>query len=291
MASLARADLEALLRSRNLDRTLTSTLPAPIPGGAHDALPTGIVQLDRLLGGGVPRGALSEITGARSSGRASVLQAMLASALGAGELVTLIDPLDMFDPPSAAAAGVETRRLLWVRGEPWQPGPAVTHAGPAARLLAVVERGVKAFNLVLQAGGFGLVVLDLAEVPASVLTQLPWTTWFRLQRVVEATSTACVVVGPVPMARSAGGVTMTLQAARKGIWTEGAAHLFLGLEFDVRVVRARAATTTTCRVQAAARSGSAVRPYGGSPATGSSSVAAFPVAARGARERRAAMCR
>jgi len=301
MASLARADLEALLRSRQLDRTLTSALPVPAPGGAHDALPTGIAPLDRLLGGGVPRGALSEVTGARSSGRTSVLQAMLASAINAGELVALIDPLDMFDPPSAAAAGIDTRRLLWIRGEPWQAGPAAAAyvapqagsraAGPATRALAVVERGVKSLNLVLQAGGFGLAVLDLAEVPAAVIRQLPWTTWLRLQRVVEGTSIACVVVGPAPMARSAGGVTMALQAARRGVWTEGAARLLLGLEFDVRVIRARAATAVACRVRAAACGGSWAQPHGEPVASARVPVAAFPAAVQDARARHAARSR
>jgi RecA/RadA recombinase len=117
MANLARADLEALLRSRQLDRTLTSALPLSDPGGGSGVLPTGLASLDRILEGGVPRGALSEIAGARSSGRTSVLLALLASAIGSGELAALVDPLDRLDPTSAAAAGVETSRVLWVRGE------------------------------------------------------------------------------------------------------------------------------------------------------------------------------
>src|SRR5687767_2765871 len=62
--SLARAELESLLRTRQLDRTLTTTLP---PGDETTVAATGIGALDALLGGGLPRGHLSEIVGPRSS--------------------------------------------------------------------------------------------------------------------------------------------------------------------------------------------------------------------------------
>src|SRR5437763_17189005 len=116
MAMLARADLEALLRARKLDRTLTSTLP---PLDSRDELaiaPTGITALDARLGGGFPRGQLSELVGPRSSGRTSVLLRLLAAATARGELAALVDAGDRFDVASAAAAGIDLEQLLWVRG-------------------------------------------------------------------------------------------------------------------------------------------------------------------------------
>ena len=53
---------------------------------------------------------------------------------------------------------------------------------------------MKALNLVLQAGGFGVVAIDLADVPPRALKRLPFTTWMRVQRAIEGSDTACVLV-------------------------------------------------------------------------------------------------
>jgi recombination protein RecA len=73
-----------------------------------------------------------------------------------------------------------------------------------------LDRAIKALNLVLQAGGFGLVAIDLADVPLEAIKRLPFTTWLRLQRVLEGTTTACVLVAGDAVARSAGGVSIRL---------------------------------------------------------------------------------
>src|SRR5262245_49189658 len=101
--ALARAELESLLRTRRLDRTLTTALPALREA---DTAPTNIAALDALVGGGLPRGQISELVGCRSSGRTSLMVQMLASATARGELVALVDALDMLDVESTAAAGV-----------------------------------------------------------------------------------------------------------------------------------------------------------------------------------------
>ena len=94
--------------------------PAGEPAGATSPrwlVPTGIAELDARLQGGIPRGHLSEFVGPRSSGRLAVVVSALAGATARGEAVALIDPLDMFDPVSAAASGIDFARMLWVRGE------------------------------------------------------------------------------------------------------------------------------------------------------------------------------
>src|SRR5689334_5695010 len=95
---LPRADLESLLRARRLDRTLTTVLPpidqAGAPAGRDLSMvvaPSGIAHLDARLGGGFPRGHLSEVAGSRSSGRTSVLLQTVAAATARGELVGLVD--------------------------------------------------------------------------------------------------------------------------------------------------------------------------------------------------------
>src|SRR5436189_3894602 len=112
MAALARAELESILRTRRLDQTLTTH--GVVPDRTLTA-PTDVGSLDDRLAGGFPRGQLSEIVGTRSSGRMSLLLQMLAAATTRGELVALVDALDMFDVESAAAAGIDFRRLLWIR--------------------------------------------------------------------------------------------------------------------------------------------------------------------------------
>src|SRR6187401_1137705 len=114
--ALARADLESLLQTRQLARTLT---PAPSSTGVLDEYAaglTGVPALDVRLSGGFPRGQLSELVGPRSSGRTSLLLRLLAAATARGELVALVDALDMLDVESAASAGVDLERLLWIRG-------------------------------------------------------------------------------------------------------------------------------------------------------------------------------
>ena len=94
-------------------------------------------------------------------------------------------------------------------------------------------------NLVLQAGGFGCVVLDFADVPPVALRRIPFTTWLRVQRIIDGSDTACVLIAPHPLARSAGGLTLSL--AGRVRWTGDAArsrHL-TGADIDVRVVSPR----------------------------------------------------
>jgi len=236
LATLARREsLLTALKARRLDRTLTTALPPLDPHDEASIGATGIDLLDASLGGGFPRGQLSELVGARSSGRTSVLMTMLAAATGRGELTALVDALDTFDVESAAAAGVDLDRLLWIRGH------VVTNPGMCRDLnQRAMEQAVKALTLVLQAGNFGLVAFDVADAPADAWRRLPFTTWLRLQRMVEGRLTICVLVGNEAMARSAAGLTLTLEGLRaegSGL-REGSELRAEGL-VRARVVRAR----------------------------------------------------
>ena len=127
----------------------------------------------------------------------------MAAATVRGELVGLVDALDMLDVESAAAAGVALDRLLWIRGH------VVTNPGACRDLnQRALEQAIRALTLVLQAGNFGLVVFDVAEAPADAVRRLPFTTWMRLQRIIEGSQTACLLVGGEAMARSSAGLTL-----------------------------------------------------------------------------------
>jgi hypothetical protein len=232
--AVSRDHLESLLRARKLDHTLNA--------GETDTLttrwlvPTGMADLDARLDGGIPRGHLSEVIGPRSSGRLAVLVSALAGATSRGEAVALIDPLDMFDPVSAASSGIDFQRLLWVRGEASSPA-RLSLSCEYGTLQKSLDRAVKALNIILQAGGFGLVVLDLGVVAAQTIKRLPYTTWLRLQRIIEGSETACVVIGSEPIARSAGGVSLQLGGPHAGSPKPEASFI------DARVVRSRAMET------------------------------------------------
>jgi recombination protein RecA len=134
---------------------------------------------------------------------------------------------------------VRLDRVLWVRGETSTaafPPPTAGRRQPGAD--RAIERALKAANLILQAGGLSLVALDLADAPIHALRRIPMTTWLRLQKVLEGQQAAAIVTGPVPMSRSAGGVTLKL-ARDSGSATRTSAPLFPAIESEVRIQRAR----------------------------------------------------
>lgn len=263
--------MEALLREKKLDGTLTSSSLWTSEARAARVVSTGWPEIDAPLGGGFPRGECSEIVGARSTGRTSVLCALLASAAARGELVALVDPCDRFDPLSAAELGLDLDRLVWARGTTPEPrardprGGRAMHAGQArhesfrggtgrdarlrAREMAEAEgrrldRAIKAFGLILQAGGFGAVAIDLADVSSPALRRLPFTTWRRLQRLLEGRDTVGLLLAAEPLGRSARGVTLRLTMGEAGahqrwVGESDRARLFAGFALHPQVHCAR----------------------------------------------------
>jgi hypothetical protein len=151
---------------------------------------------------------------------------MLAAAASRGEAIALIDTCDRFDPCSAERAGLDLSKLLWIRD-----------TGNALRAL-------KAMNLVLLAGSFGLVAFDVVDVHAAVLRQFPLTTWMRMARVIEGSQTAAVVVASERLARSPGGVTIAFEPAPNvstAQWagTSDRARLLRAIDLRPRVVGGR----------------------------------------------------
>ena len=252
MTHPAVAVLESALRSRKLDRTLTTTLPAIEWADPSCLLPMGIPAVDGCLHGGLPRGQLSELVGQCSSGRMTLLLQLMAATTRRGEIVAFVDTHDRFDVAPAAAAGVDLDRLLWIRGT-----AAARDAGLAARdsggaLDRAIDRALKALNLVLQAGGFAIVAIDFADMSSMVLRQIPFTTWPRVQRAIEGSDTACVLVTSEPLARSAGGLTLSLTGRSTWAGTSGRSHVLQGIDIRVRVVSPRKRIDGDVRVNAVA---------------------------------------
>jgi len=195
---------------------------------APEMVSSGIRELDALTGG-LPRGCLTEVCGATSSGRTSLLLAALAAATQQQEACTLVDVSDAFDPISAAAAGVDFERLLWVRcGVHPREGHHFSRADKAClgvrvpvpegkkRRLAEgpIEQALRVTDLLLQSGGFGLVMIDLGDVTFQMARRIPLTSWFRFQRAVERTSTVLFVVTPTPCAQTCASLLLKVSAKK-----------------------------------------------------------------------------
>jgi hypothetical protein len=155
---------------------------------------------------------------------------------------------------SAAAMGLDLSRLLWVRGT-MIPNGAVragvaqggaratsSHAAPGELLTRAIDRAIKSFGLVLQSGGFGVVALDLADVPMRAVRRLPFTTWLRAQRLIEGRDTVGIVIAQEPIARSARGVTMRLtgEGSSAPAWSGAGdrSRLFTGFTLHPQVASA-----------------------------------------------------
>ena len=291
-----------LSRSSALRLQVESALAHRVPAAltvrekpASEVFPTGIAALDALTGmGGLPRSALTEICGPASSGRTSVLLSLLAQATAQQEACALIDATDAFHPESAQAAGVDLARLLWVRckaaSSPQRTQSAQREAkvepqkrleralaqktdamaggsfrrdrAPRKKDFARLEQALKATDLLLQSGGFGLLVVDLADIAPDIARRVPLTSWFRFRRAVEETSTALVVLEQEPFARTCASLVLRF-SHKQAKWTSLFASEFYapapencaappahsrvlgGLELDVEVIRTRKASQSS----------------------------------------------
>jgi hypothetical protein len=147
-----------------------------LPARRRNFRPSGLAQLDAVLAGGFCKGALTEIVAEQSgTGGTFLLCSILRQAVQGGQLSAFVDGSDSLDVTQFEPEVLS--RLLWVRCR-----------GAAEAL--------KAADLLLRDGNLPLVLLDLAGNPAAQFRDIPATTWYRLQRIVEQTSTICVTLTP-----------------------------------------------------------------------------------------------
>jgi hypothetical protein len=159
-----------------LRQQLAAILAPPRVGDAA-AIPTGIAALDRALSdGGVPSGRLTEIQGARGSGRTTLVRHLVLTAVESRRWVAVIDSSRTLAPREWAEAG-ESGRLWVIR----PPG---------------ADRSAWCADILLRSGAFSLVVLD--SPPA-----LPRPVAIRLTRLAKEHDVAFVVVGDHPVIGSA----------------------------------------------------------------------------------------
>lgn len=158
-----------------------------------EVIATGVAHIDSLAGGGLPRGAITEIFGPASSGRTSFLLSTLAAATNHEEVCALVDMNNTLDPESAGRANVNLDRLLWIRCD------------------NNLEHAFKATDLLLQGGGFGIVMLDLGDLSAKAARRIISSWWFRFRRVVENSPTALLVITQDLSVRSCAALSLEMK--------------------------------------------------------------------------------
>ena len=219
-----------------IETALAGRVPAPFaPRPVQvETAPFRIAEVDALTGG-LPRGGLTEICGPLCSGRATLLLSALASGTAHAEACALVDGRDSFDPHSAAAAGVKLERLLWVR-------------------CRNIDQCLRATDLLLQGGGFGLIALDLSVLPPKTVRYVPLNVWFRFRRAVENTSTILLLLDQESNAGTCASLVLRLaseparwaepQARRAAFTANSCACLLDGAQIQAQLVRSRLQTAS-----------------------------------------------
>jgi hypothetical protein len=205
---------------RQIELELESRFPAalsPTPAAFREVAATGIAEVDRLLDGGFPVGAISEIVGPVCSGRTTLALAFLAERTAESRFCAWVDASDALDPESAAASGVQLQQLLWVRCSDAasmrkrnEGRAAAMHAKPWTRL----DQALRATDLLLQAGGFAAIVLDLGEIAPEHGSRIPLATWFRFRQAADRTRASLLVLGLAAYAQSSAAVVLECSPMR-----------------------------------------------------------------------------
>jgi recombination protein RecA len=184
----------AALRA-HVESLLSERIPRPFQYSDRQAVETvssGIAEIDSLTGG-LPRGGLTEIFGAPGCGQTTLLMASLASRTMASEVCALVDAHDSFDPHAAEASGVNLKRVLWVR-------------------CRNIDHALRATDLLIHGGGFGLIALDLSDIAPRTVRQVPLNAWFRLRRAVENTPTILMAIEQESNAKTCASLVLRLDS-------------------------------------------------------------------------------
>jgi recombination protein RecA len=300
-----------------IESALAHKIPSALSPSVRTVRPvvsSGVESLDSLLAGGIPIGGMSEVTGPECSGRTSLAHSLVARVIESGKVAAWIDVSDTFDAASAAAAGIELERLLWVRcgitktshleqvpefvlpdsylipptskrglhggghgTHPRQEAKGLSNAisgllqgdplssrfaesqrklrpaqvsyasasppiGSSAQTRVVVgpyqriEQGLKSADLILQAGGFGVIVLDLGSIAPEFVSRIDLATWHRYRAAAERTQSSIVLLAQYVCAKSSAELLLRLHPAE--ILREEST-VFSGTQQKVEVARHR----------------------------------------------------
>ncbi len=199
-----------------------------------------LLPLNDLLDGGIPRGRISEIVGPRSSGKSSIAASFIAAATRRGETVAVVDLENAFDPLTMAAAGVDLNRVLCAafHAAGARAPQRYSNAAPVGR---VYERRTShatwnaAAEMILEASGFGLMVLDFGGYARSI----PQSAALRLARLAERSGTSVLILALHRMCGTFAALGLSLNCKRTLFTRSGPCCpiLYDGLEIEALVAR------------------------------------------------------
>ena len=226
---------------KQIESALAGRIPAalsPRPLRSLEFVSCGVAEVDALLGGGLPLGAIVEFTppqhatrsagtpvGTGAGGHTTLALSTLAGLTRSGHCCAYVDACDTLDPLSAAALGVELRRLLWVRPPEEnfvERKNKDQRSAPRSDSYQRLERALRATDLLLNAGGWGAVVLDLRELPAAQARRVPLATWYRFRLQAEKSRTLLLLLTPVACANSCAAVSLHSEETQAA-WRQAAA--------------------------------------------------------------------
>jgi hypothetical protein len=228
----------ALLRQQ-IESSLADRIPAAISVRFHHApelIPTGIAEVDALLQGGLPLGGLAEIIGPACSGRSTLVSSILAGATRQGAACAYVDVADAFDPLSAAAIGINLGHLLWVRAGRTQKSDRQSWAS--------LDQALRATDLLLNAGGFRVIVLDMGDVRDEQVRRVPLASWYRFRLQAENSQALFLLLAQTPCANSCASVVLHCKEADErwdyATGNQNGVPLLTGFQYSVRADRKRA---------------------------------------------------
>jgi recombination protein RecA len=309
-AATIRLKVEARL-ARKIPSALT-----PAPKIIRPVVPTGASEVDALLEGGLPVGAITEMVGAESSGRTAIALSLLCHLTHAGRVCAWVDVSDTLSPESAAAEGVNLARLLWARcgvsqaqtkssgeykfslpekylvpamskkglhgggcgghprnevkglpqavsgllrpetvapgcaepqqkiriereiftSQPQSNAPRSNIRTDTVKPWARIEQALRVTDLLLQAGGFSAIVLDMASISPEHASRVPLATWFRYRAAAERTQAVFLLLTQHSCAKSSGELLLRFLP---GEARDDEATVFTGIKHCLQVERRR----------------------------------------------------
>jgi hypothetical protein len=174
-----------------------------------EVLRTGLPELDRILGGGFPRGTIAALEGALSSGRSALAARLLAVATGRG-LGAMIGT-SLF-PPALAAAGVRLERLMCV--------PVTDPVGVA-----------RAADTVLRSGAFSVVIIPALPSGRGTGSAM----WTRLAGLAHRANALLVALGVEASSELRYFASVRLETAIERVrWNGASGHLCELAGYDIR---------------------------------------------------------
>jgi hypothetical protein len=194
-----------------IEHALENRFPAalsPAPRTYREVAETGIPAVDALLEGGLPVGAISELVGPECSGRTSLALAFLARRSAEGKVCAWIDAADAFDPESAAASGVNLKQLLWVRCRDGASNAPASRWKREEKPWTRLDQALRVADLLLQAGGFAALVLDLGSMDPTHGMRIPLASWFRFRQAADSSRCSLVVLSRASYAQSSAAVVV-----------------------------------------------------------------------------------